>query len=120
LYAVVGFALLNSRLGALEEAYQLFCLVDRYPLVHNSRWIGDVFGRPIASAAAEISASRREELEAQSGRRDLWEVAEGLLEAGGPKMPGAIENVGRPPGRGGCAAARAGSSDVADRPIDTG
>jgi hypothetical protein len=80
LYAIVGFALLKSRIGSLEESYELYALADRYPLIYNSAWIGDVFGRHITAAVAKLSISRKKEIKAKSELHDLWQAAEDLLQ----------------------------------------
>jgi predicted ATPase len=40
--------------GEYERAVELYALASRYPLVANSRWFEDVFGRHIAAIAATL------------------------------------------------------------------
>ena len=47
-------ALLLADRGEAERSVELYALASRYGYVANSRWFEDVFGRPIAAAAASL------------------------------------------------------------------
>ncbi|MBN1814506.1 MAG: tetratricopeptide repeat protein [Anaerolineae bacterium] len=54
-YVLAAMVLFLVDEGQAERATELYALVSRYPLVANSRWIEDVVGQHMATAATALS-----------------------------------------------------------------
>jgi predicted ATPase/DNA-binding CsgD family transcriptional regulator len=74
-----SLALLRASRGMEESAVELYALACREPYVANSRWYEDVFGRPIAQAAAALPPEVVEAAKERGRELDLWQTAESLL-----------------------------------------
>ena len=55
-YGLSIIALLLAGRGEVEQALELYTLVIRFPMVANSCWFADFFGKPIQSASASLPA----------------------------------------------------------------
>ena len=53
-YALSIMALLLAGRGQVEQALELYTLVIRFPMVANSCWFADFFGKPIQSAITNL------------------------------------------------------------------
>jgi DNA-binding SARP family transcriptional activator/predicted ATPase len=79
LFALVGIALHNARLGKTEQAVEIYSLAGSYPFVGNSRWFQDVFGLHIETARENLPKTRAELAALGGQNRDLWGTASELL-----------------------------------------
>jgi tetratricopeptide (TPR) repeat protein len=77
--ALTAMALLLADQGEGERAVELYALASRYPFVARSRWFQDLFGRPIASAAAALPPDVIEAAEERGGSGDMVATLSELL-----------------------------------------
>ncbi|MBN1140122.1 MAG: hypothetical protein JXM73_26365 [Anaerolineae bacterium] len=74
-----GAALWLAAEGLAERAVEVYALAQRYAHIANSHWYQDVFGPPIAAAAASLPPEVVEAAQARGRARDLGETVRELL-----------------------------------------
>jgi tetratricopeptide (TPR) repeat protein len=79
LWVLPALSLLLVDRDQAEWAVDTYALASRYPLVANSRWFEDVFGRHIAAVAATLSSDVVTAAQERGRARDLWATVEELL-----------------------------------------
>jgi hypothetical protein len=79
MWVLPALSLLLADRGEAELAVEIYALVSRYPLVTNSRWCEDVFGRHIAAVAATLPPDVVAAAQERGRARDLWSTVEELL-----------------------------------------
>ena len=67
-----------ASIGRPERAVELHALALRYPFIANSRWCQDVFGKPMAAAAASLPPEVVAAAQARGRALDLRATAEEL------------------------------------------
>ena len=73
-------ACLLAQQERVHTALGYYALASRYPLVANSSWFEDVYGRPIAAITATLSSEVVAAAQKRGQTRDLWQTAQELLE----------------------------------------
>jgi hypothetical protein len=78
-FLLAGIAVFLSEQGHEERAIALYALAEKHPLMAQSRWFADVYGRSVAMKAAALPPLVIETARAQGQKLDLWQTAESLL-----------------------------------------
>jgi tetratricopeptide (TPR) repeat protein len=78
-FLLAGIAVFLSEQGHEERAIALYALAEKHPLIAQSRWFADVYGRSVAMKAAALPPLVIETARAQGQKLDLWQTAESLL-----------------------------------------
>jgi DNA-binding SARP family transcriptional activator/predicted ATPase len=79
-YSIPAVALLQSDVGDLERAVELYALATNHPFVANSHWFKDVAGREIGSVAAGLPPEMVKEAQVRGQAADRWQTAAALLQ----------------------------------------
>ncbi len=80
LEAMAAAAAVLAARGQASLSVEIYALLNRHAAVANSRWFHDVFGRPVAEAAATLSPEARAAAEARGATADLWQATRDLLQ----------------------------------------
>ncbi len=80
LSALAVAALLLADQGQAERAVEVYALAWRYPVVSNSRWYQDVYGRHVAAAEAALPPDLVAAAQERGRARDPWATVRELLE----------------------------------------
>ena len=68
-----------AEIGQTERAVEVYALALRYLYIANSRWFQDVYGPPLAAAAASLPPEVVREAQARGRARDLAATVRELL-----------------------------------------
>jgi hypothetical protein len=79
LFALPLAALLLADQGQIERAVEVYALAVRYPFVANSEWVEAVFGRPLATIAADLSAAQVAAAQERGQNREAWSTVAELV-----------------------------------------
>lgn len=79
LLGITAMVVLLISEAKVERAVELYAMISRYPHVANSRWFGDVVGKPITGAVETLAPHVIRAAQARGSGIDLWDSVKALL-----------------------------------------